>query len=172
MKSFWHRQGRARTATGTGRRVKRTVAAGAAGLVLATGMTALATPAQAASKITFTVSYKSDGSAKILVRNNGAVAGVVLWAADPDSYPYTTDNKGDTLYVRDQYRDGYAISGTVVQASGAPKHYRSVSTSGHTADYSVRKTQNLAEGHKLQLRAQVLQGSKVIRSSVYYKIRA
>ncbi|MFG3498727.1 hypothetical protein [Streptomyces sp. NPDC047928] len=156
--------------TAAGRRVKRVAAATAATAVMATGLVAVTSPAHASTNVSFSFTKHKDGSGEILIQRNG-VAGAVKWAADPGSLPLWID-KGDTLYVSDQYSDGYAIRGEVVHAAGTPKYYRSASTSGHKAPYSVQKTENVAEGRKLQLRACMLQGSKVIQCSPYYAIHA
>ncbi|MFG3390679.1 hypothetical protein EF914_25160 [Streptomyces sp. WAC05458] len=154
------------------RRVRRTVASLAvAAIMSALGIVSTASPAAAAPQVSFgSPGIRADGSRYISVAIDGAAAGWVLWAADPDSSEWSST--GDTLLVKDNRTDGMSINGTVVHASGTSSYYRYASTSGLKAPALVRKSGNLAEERKLQLRPCVYKGSAMIACGPYYSIHA
>ncbi|NEC22614.1 DUF4251 domain-containing protein [Streptomyces parvus] len=156
-----------------GRQGKRIAAVATVGAVMCAGLVAMGSSAHAAGDFCFSVKKYKDGSAQITInpQHRSRITGVVQWQADPGTFPLWI-KKGDTLRVNDADGDGYSIFGQVVHANGAPKYYRSGHTAGHKAPYSVIKSENLAEGRKLQLRACVTKGAKNIQCSPYYAIHA
>ncbi|MER6702235.1 hypothetical protein ABT289_34290 [Streptomyces fimicarius] len=143
----------------------------AAVVMSAAGIASTASPAVAAPKVSFsTTGERADGSRYISIAIDGAAAGFVLWAADPDSSEWSS--KGDTLVVNDSRTDGMSTSATVVQAGSGSTYLLSASTSGLKAPATVRKTKNATEEKKLLVRPCVYKGSAMVACGPYYSIHA
>ncbi len=93
--------------------------------------------------------------------------GNVHWSADP----IVASHLGDTLYVNDLSSDGYSIRGQVKQVSTG-KIIIDISTAGKTAPAKVKKTKNLKEGTKIQIRGCVMKAGKSYGCTSWYSARA
>ncbi|WP_146066244.1 hypothetical protein [Streptomyces sp. ZL-24] len=140
-------------------------------MMSAAGVVSTASPAVAAPQVSFgSPGEQADGSRYISIGIDGARAGFVLWAANPDSTEWS--DKGDTLIVRDSRTDGMAISANVVQAGSGSTYLLSASTSGLKAPALVKRTKNAPEGKKLLVRPCVTKGSSIVACGPYYSIHA
>ncbi|MGW8986595.1 hypothetical protein ACWGQ9_28565 [Streptomyces parvus] len=151
---------------------RRTMTTLAAAIIMsAAGVVSTASPAAAAPKVSFQgLAKEADGSRYIAINIDGARAGFVLWAADPDSSEWSS--KGDTLVVADRRTDGMSTYAQVVQAGSGSAYYLSASTSGLKAPATVRKTKNAPEEKELLVRPCVYKGSAMVACGPYYSIHA
>ncbi|RST24349.1 hypothetical protein EF908_05725 [Streptomyces sp. WAC04770] len=152
---------------------RRRAATVAAVIGLALSSSILTAPAaQAAPKLTWEeIGYKkelkADGTRGFQLYHHPHNIGAITWAADPLLGSWT----GDTLYVNDKESDGYYIVGQVKQVSTG-KIIIDINTKGKPAPSKVKKTKNLKEGTKLQIRACVKKGSKNHGCTSWYSAKA
>ncbi|ARF74083.1 hypothetical protein B7C62_18910 [Kitasatospora albolonga] len=97
----------------------------------------------------------------------GKHIGNIHWSADP----IVASHLGDTLYVNDLASDGYSIRGQVKQVSTG-EIIIDIGTAGKTAPAQVKKTKNLKEGTKVQIRGCVMKAGKSHGCTSWYSARA
>ncbi|MEU3946538.1 hypothetical protein [Streptomyces sp. NPDC029526] len=151
----------------------RRAATVAAAIGLAVSGSVLTSPAaQAAPKLTWKeIGYKQelkkDGTRGFQLYDHPNNIGAITWAADPLLGSWT----GDTLYVTDKESDGYYVVGQVKRVSDG-KMIINISTQGKPAPSKVKKTKNLKEGTKIQLRACIKKGTKSYGCTSWYSAKA
>ncbi|WP_432054231.1 hypothetical protein [Streptomyces sp. bgisy022] len=151
----------------------RRTATVAAALGLAVFGSVLTSPAaQAAPKLTWEeIGYKKelkkDGTRGFQLFHHPNNIGAITWAADPLLGSWT----GDTLYVNDKESDGYYVVGQVKRVSDG-KMIINISTQGKPAPSKVKKTKNLKEGTKIQLRACIKKGTTSHGCTSWYSAKA
>ncbi|CAL9614129.1 hypothetical protein [Streptomyces sp. enrichment culture] len=113
------------------------------------------------------VGMKNPDSRFLEMWHPGKHIGNVSWSADP----IVGMTLGDTLYVNDLKSDGYSIRGQVKQVSTGDIII-DISTAGQTAPAQVKKTKNLKEGTKIQIRGCVMKAGKSYGCTSWYSARA
>ncbi len=147
---------------------RRATAVTAVVVAALSGFALTAPTAHAAPRLTWKSADLKDKNDRLLRLYHGVEdIGTVFWSNDlaPGSH------LGDTLYLNDFVRDGYAIRGQVKQVSTG-KIVIDISTAGKTAPAKKQKTKNLKENSKLKVRGCVMKGKKSYGCTSWYSARA